>query len=160
MASVLMICMLAGPGWCKAQVRSITWNELSSIAAGRIASLTLPGNLRIKGEVVEVRPEGLAMNITRSSDPQAYTLGSALVPRGAVTEISVSKRRRHTWAITGAVIGGVAGGILASAAADYANNEGAQWDGIIAALVIVPAGIGFLAGYLADLGTRTFAVQP
>ena len=159
-AVLLFICLLPPPMAGKDPGRPVPWSDLSPILVGRAAALTLPGDIRVKGKVIAVRPDGLQLEITKSSDRVAYPLGPKLIPRPAVSTIMVSKHGGYKWTVLGTAIGGGIGAVLGTAAAKYAVNEGADFGGIIAALVIVPTAVGFLAGYFSDRGTMTISVQP
>jgi hypothetical protein len=159
-ATLLLICLLPPPMAAKERGRSVSWDDLTPMLAGRTVSVELPGNVRVKGKVIEVRSNGLQFDVAKSSNTVTYPLGQTLIPRSAVSTLIVRQRQGYKWTVVGTAIGGTIGAVVGSVAAEYANNEGAQWGGIIAALVIVPTALGFLAGYFSDRGTTTISVQP
>ncbi len=126
---------------------SLKWKDVAPLAVERKAVVTLSDGAQLKGKVLAVEPEGLRMQVAN---------GETLVPRAEVAGLRVSRTTRH-WRAIGAAIGAGAGAPFAGAAHAYLNNEGAS-SPLVSLLVVVPAGLGYLAGWSADRKTVTIHV--
>ena len=135
--------LLAGGG----QEFTLTWKDLAPLAVERKAVAVLSDGAQLKGKVLAVEPEGLRMQSGK---------GETLVPRAALTELRVSRTTRR-WRLIGAGIGAGIGAPVAGAAHTYLNNEGGS-SPLVALLVVVPAGLGYLAGWAVDRKTVTIHV--
>ena len=71
----------------------LKWSELDPVITAQKIALALPDGTRIKGRVLEVRPDSLLMQIRHTSNKKAHPKGLASVPRASVTEIEVTERR-------------------------------------------------------------------
>ncbi len=132
---------------------SLTWKDLAPLAVERNAVAVLTDGAQLKGKVLAVEPEGLRMQVTGTSRRAAWGKGETLVPRAAVTELRVSRTTKH-WRAIGAAIGGGIGAPIAGTLHVAMNNEGGS-SPLLALIVVVPAGLGYLAGWAADRNTVT-----
>lgn len=78
----------------KSRTLELRWSELDAVVYGQDTKLTLRDGTWIKGAVLGVGPEALAMEIRSTSNKKAYPQGLATIPRGTVTGLEVTERRR------------------------------------------------------------------
>jgi len=91
------------------------WSELDSIIAGRKVALVLPSGTHIRGKVLKVEPEGLRLNIAKTSDRKAQPKGEHLIPRQSVSVLRYTEYRKIGRLIgTLALPAAVAAGALAA----------------------------------------------
>lgn len=132
-----------------ASAHDVKWGDLARIAEGRKANVTLNDGSRVKGKVVAVTPDGLRMVAGNRE---------VLAPRREVKELRISRTTKH-WRPIGTAIGLGAG--LPPAVVLHARfaNEGAgtPW---IALVAVVPAAVGYLAGWSADRKTMDVRIIP
>ena len=62
------------------------------MVVGQRVAMVMPEGIRIKGEVLSVRDDGLLMNIRKTGNKKDYAKGQALIPRAHVSLIT--RRRR------------------------------------------------------------------
>jgi hypothetical protein len=129
-----------------------SWANLSALIVNKRIALVLPDGPRIEGEVVEVRPDALAMTISKTSDAHANPKGAASIPRASVTALQLLEMR-PTGRIVGTVVGAAAGigaaiGIVLINGI-FSKDTGAKTAGIIAAIVGLPVA-GFFIGRSID----------
>ncbi|HWQ55292.1 MAG TPA: hypothetical protein VN442_16520 [Bryobacteraceae bacterium] len=125
------------------------WGDLGPVATGRKTSVSLRDGSRVRGKVVEVAPEGLRMATSKQE---------IFVPRREVRALRVSRTTKH-WRAIGTVIGlgaGLPGAVVLDA---RLSNEGAG-SPAVALVAIVPAALGYLAGWSADRKTLEIRVIP
>ena len=70
------------------------WSELDSVIAGRKVALVLPSGTHIQGKVLRVEPEGLRLNIAKTSDRKAQPKGEHLIPRQSVSVLRYTEYRK------------------------------------------------------------------
>lgn len=116
----------------------LTWSDLDSHVAHQKVGLVLPDGTHIEGKVVQVEPDGLRLDVRKTSDRKAHPKGKQLIPRQWVSVLRCTEYRR-----TGRLIGtiaapaAVAAGMLAGAPR-YLEGPG---------LILIPAiGAGAVAG--------------
>ncbi len=137
----------------------LQWRDLDRAARGYRIGLQLPSGIRLQGDVVAFEPDELVIDVRKTSDKRAYPKGRAIVPRPEVTRLKVIKTRA-TWRKVGTAIGGGIGGGLATPMVALALDGGhnAAVTGILT--VAVPAGIGYLLGWAADVNVVEIVVDP
>jgi hypothetical protein len=133
----------------------MTWGELSSLS-GRTIRMTMPETAVITGRLIAVEPQGLVLQISKTTDKAAYPKGRFVVPRSEVKVLSVlSKRKRGR--VIGTIGGAWSGLTLGILAAVPASSVG----GALAALAGVGGGttaLGYFLGDAADRRTTTVVV--
>lgn len=143
------ILLLAGHGllWCGEPRRlQLSWNELGPRITGHKVALVLPNATHIEGKVRSVEPDGLRLDLSKTSDRELLPKGERLIPRQSVSLMRVTEYRK-----LGRLL--VTSGALAMAAGIVATSYPDLYEG--AAVAIVPAvtaggfvGVG-LGGYYA-----------
>ncbi len=133
------------------QKLELRWSELAPAVTGKRVWVPLNGGARISGEVREVEPAGLKVQVRKTSDRKAYPKGLASIPRSEVSTVLLTKPAGHKGIIIGGAVGG---GVAASAGGTLAairrNEGGTGGDAIIAAATVGPIAIGLLVGWLFD----------
>ncbi len=132
----------------------LTWDELSSLS-GRTIRLTMPETAVITGKLTAVEPQGLVLQISKTTDKAAYPKGRFVVPRSAVKVLDVlSKRKRGR--VIGTIFGAWSGLSLGAYAGFHANSAGAA----LATLAGVGGGLTTLGYYLGNTadGSTTIVV--
>ena len=142
------------------RIYRLQWRDLDRVTRGHWISLALPSGIKLQGDVVAVETDELVLDVHKTSDKRAYPKGRAIVPRPEVTRCRVWQKRGVAWRIAGTAIGGGAGAALAVPLALYMHNEGGEGVVAAAALVAVPAGVGYLLGWSADHRVMDIVVEP
>ena len=143
-AAALAFAMVAA-----ASGHDLKWSDLAPVAEGRKAAVTLHDGSRVKGKVLGVSSEGLRMVAGKQE---------VLVPRREVARLRVSRTTKH-WRHIGTVIGLGAGLPPAVVLHTYLNNEGAS-SPLVALAAVVPAALGYLAGWSADRKSMEIRIIP
>ena len=134
----------------------LTWGELSSLN-GRIIRVAMPEAAVITGKLTGVQPEGLILQIQKTTNKTAYPKGRFVVPRSQVKTLDVlSKRKRFR--VIGTICGAWIGLGAGSYAALHTNSAGAA----LATLAGVGGGLttlGYYLGDAADSHTTTVVVR-
>ena len=128
-----MVLWLApgGPAAARdAQQLQLKWEELGPRIANKKVEFVLPDGTQVAGRAIAAEPEGLRLNISKSSDRHVQPKGKQLIPRDRIPLIRVTEYRK-----AGRLIGtfgavGLAAGIAAASYPDL--YEGAV-------LIVVPA---------------------
>jgi hypothetical protein len=125
-----------------------SWANLSALIVNKRIALVLPDGASVEGEVVEVRPDALAITIVRTSDAHANPKGAASIPRASVTTLQLLEMR-PTGRIVGTVVGtavGIGAAIgIALIGGLFSKETTAKTAGIVAVIVGVPV-VGFFIG--------------
>lgn len=130
---------------------SLRWSELSPAVTGKPVWLSLPGGTRVTGVVHDITPDAMSLEIRKTSDSKTYPKGLASIPRSSVSVIRLTKPAGRKGLIIGAAVGGGFGAAAGVGLAAPLRNEGTlSFDGIVAAAILAPIGIGILVGALVD----------
>ncbi len=139
-----------------------SWANLTALIVSKRIALVLPNGASVEGEVVEVRPDALAMTIARTSDAHANPKGAASIPRASVTKLQLLEMR-PTGRIVGTVVGAAAGlGVaigIAFIGGLFNKDATAKTAGIIAGIVTLPVA-GFFIGRSLDRKVTLIKVVP
>jgi hypothetical protein len=145
---VVVLCLAVSPLHAAKETR-VSWQELASRIQGKTVALVLPDGVHVQGQVADVRSDALKLNVSKTSDKHLHPKGEVTLPRASVRNLTYWKRG-YVWTVVGTAIGlgaGLAGG---SAVNTYAHNEGDGAPGIVAAIIILPAVLGFFLGRSGD----------
>jgi hypothetical protein len=135
------------------KIYRLQWRDLDGMIRGRRIALTLPSGARLQGDVISVQSGELLLDVRKTSNRHTYPKGRTVVPRPEITSLRLwSKKSGYRWRALGTAIGAGVGAAIACPVAAYTRNEGADAGGIIALIVAVPTGLGYLAGWSADRG--------
>jgi len=161
-AALLVSAMLTGQSAAMAASRPVElkWDELSSHIQGREIALVLPDATALTGEVEALRDDALVLNLKNTSNSKAHPKGNAVIPRAAVTLISLKASPGRWGRGLGVTLGTVAG----MAAGAYVAAERARSVGAGVSVFASIAGAGAVAGYFignsADRRTTQIRVVP
>jgi hypothetical protein len=153
------------PAWCAAKEKPdrhtfrLQWRDLERATRGYRIALQLPSGVKRQGDPVAFEPDQLVLDVRKTSDKRAYPKGRAIIPRPEVTSLRVNKTRR-TWRIRGTAIGGAIGTGMAVPIAALAENLNNSTALAGALAVAVPAGVGYLLGWAADVNVVEIVVEP
>jgi hypothetical protein len=141
-----------------AQKRTVSWSQLPAVAGQKNIRIVLPDTTEVRGKVLGVEGDRLALQITRTSDKARHPKGSRVeIPRASVRTVAVPGSPGK-WTAIGAAIGAGGGAAIAVPANEYAHNEGDGAPLVVALIVIVPAVLGLWAGWSADRKLVTYSV--
>jgi hypothetical protein len=135
---IAVAVLAAGSARAEVPQERLKWDELASRITDAKVEFVLPDGTHLKGKVMGVSPDGLSMNISKTSNRNVQRKGKHLVPRQSITMLRVTEYRKLGRLIgtLGAVA--LAGGIVAAQQIDVYEGP---------ALIIVPVAIaGGLAG--------------
>jgi hypothetical protein len=137
---LILTLVSVGCEWAVAEPRQaqLKWEDLASRITKKKVAFVLPDGTRVEGKVIAVEPDGLRLNVSKSSNRQAQPKGKHLVARQGLSVLRVTEYRKlgRVLGTLGAV--GLAGGIVAASSIDL-------YEGPL--VVIVPAVIaGGIAG--------------
>ena len=135
----------------------VSWRELPAYTKERTISLELPDGVKLRGKVLGVEADKLTFDVEKTSNKQLYPKGKATIARASVKSFQMN-RTGAKWKLIATTIGLGAGLAIAAPVNTYAHNEGDGAPLAIAAIILVPAVLGFLAGRSADKKTITVAV--
>ena len=147
-ALLVAFLMLLAPLQAARDIR-VTWQQLEQLTRGKKVAIVLPDAAWIEGNVLEVANDSLVVDVSKSSDKQLHPKGRTTVRRGSVHNLDM-KKRGITWTVIGTAIGLGAGLAGAAPVNAYAHNEGDGAPGVVAAIIIVPAVLGFFLGRHSD----------
>jgi hypothetical protein len=109
-----VLCM-AQPMMAETKPLEMRWNELAPLINGQRVEVILNDGLKVKGEVIAVREDGLLLDAK----------GNRTVPRASLAQINL-ERRRGAWGRTlGTVLGVLTGMTLGGYAAAHTDSAGA-----------------------------------
>jgi hypothetical protein len=130
-AVLAMVLFLASGGPASAaEALQLRWDELGPRIVGRKIEFVLSDGTQVSGKAIAAEPDGLRLNIAKSSNRQVQPKGNQLIPRGRISLLRVTEYRKRGRLIATAGAVGVAAGISAAAYPDLS-------EGIL--LVVVPA---------------------
>ncbi len=134
----------------------LTWNELSQVIVERKVAVPLPGNRKVEGEVLAVRPDGIVMDIWKTSDRAAFPRGQGFVPRSSVNSVRVIREKGPMKLVGG--IAGTAGGFLAVIAVGFVTNGVGAIPMLLAGWPACGVG-GYYVGKAADRRTTLITIR-
>jgi hypothetical protein len=109
----------------------LKWSALSSVITGHSVELVLPDGVTVSGKVLEVLPDALVLNVTRSSAERIFPRGRNEIPRGRIVALTLISSNAAKGAVIGALVGiplGIANAKLQGAGAGI--GTGVSWVGI------------------------------
>jgi len=137
----------------------LSWTDFSMLMKpNQTFRLALPDATVIEGRPVEMRPDGMVIRITRTSDRRAHPKGTVTVPREAVSVVEVRKPRS-----VGKIIGTLAPiGVGIAIAASAANEGDEMYVNLVAGgLTMAVGGVGgFFVGRAIDRRFERFVIAP
>jgi hypothetical protein len=122
------------------QVRR-TWDELSRMIPGMNIRLALPDTTLIRGQVLDVRPDALVIDVRRTSNERLHAKGRTAIPRADVSTIELFPRRSPRARPNAGAIGAGIGGVAVSPLLFYLG-ETEKISGLAAAAIFIGAVAG------------------
>ena len=138
----------------------LKWSELAPVIAGHSVELIAPGGARVQGEVISVRDDALLLDVSHSSDTNAYPKGSASIPRASVNELTVERSRGSAGKNLGTIIGVITGVIGGAYIAGTTTDSAGAGIPLFIALASVITVAGYYIGKSADKKTTIIRVVP
>jgi hypothetical protein len=130
------------------------WSEIPSVVGHEVA-LVLPDGTSIRGKVLAVQADALAMDVKKTSDKRLHPKGRTTISRSSISVIELRQMRRFR---IGRLVGGLAGwagGVLLGyvIGGNAGHGEGAFASAGVGALV---GGVGgaVLGGYAGGASDR------
>jgi hypothetical protein len=95
-----------------------TWSEMAFVVDHEIA-LSLPDGTYVQGKALAVRPDGIDMDVKKTSEPGPHPKGKTTVPRSSISSVELRTKRRSGRSIgaksvaSAASVGGfILGGVI------------------------------------------------
>ncbi len=139
----------------------VTWAEVASATSGAKITMMLPGGTEIRGRVLEVEPQALVVDVTKTSNSKDVEKGRASIPRSSASTIHARKCGVKWRAILG--IGLPAALLAATAGAINAQSttvKGGEAYGVGVAVAAGSAVAGYFIGRQLDCHDTDIAVIP
>jgi hypothetical protein len=156
--SFSLLLLLAPAGSAADNTTRIPWGDLSSmVAPGHVFRIVLPDGVRVEGRPLELQPESLVLDVTRTSNKKLHPKGRMAVPRDSLRVVEVrSPRSKGRWIGT---LAGAAPGI-AILAAGATMEEDARIYILLAGAGATAAGliVGFFTGRAIDRRFQKFVI--
>ena len=73
------------------RAQQVAWSDVHSAVAGAKIKMVLPSGTEIQGRLLEVGPEALTMDVTKTSNSKEIGKGKASIPRASVSAIDARK---------------------------------------------------------------------
>jgi hypothetical protein len=122
------------------QVRR-AWNDLPRMIEGMEIRMLLPDATRIRGRVLDVRPDALVVDVQRTSNRQLHGKGRTEIPRADVSAIELFQRRSRAANTNAGAIGAGLGGAAVSPLLFYLG-ETEKISGWGALVIVVGGAVG------------------
>lgn len=136
---------------------SVSWQDLPVFTNRKTIALVLPNGAHLQGKIIGAETGQLIFKVSKTSNVQLYPKGNVTIPRASVRSFSMS-RTGALWTVAGTAIGLGAGLAIAVPVNTYSHNEGDGAPLAVAAIIIVPAVLGFLIGRSAGKKTVTVTI--
>ena len=137
---------------------TLPWSELESHIGQRKIALVLSDGIHLVGKVMDITPDSLVLNVTKSSDATSHPKGRTSISRSAVLVIQLNETKgakRALWSSVGAGAG-LLGGWLLAEGVYHVSGEGqgfwAEPTGVGLTLGLAGAGgaVGYIGGRSSD----------
>ena len=152
------------PAMGAVQPQRLAWDELHQLI-GKQVSIPLYDGCAVSGKVLEVEPDALLIQVSKTSHPQSHPKGHLRVPRATLHVLDIhGKGFKHR--VVGTAIGVVAGigsGLGVALAVQGGLFSIEHGTAAPAAFVAVMSGVtatGYLLGNAADRTTTTVRIIP
>lgn len=106
--------MVLGASGLAARERTadLAWDELAPLIVERKIAVPLGGKMKVEGEALAVRPDGILIDIRKTSDAGRFPRGQGFIPRDSVTQVRMI-REQGPWKLVGSILGTVGGALPA-----------------------------------------------
>lgn len=88
--AALVMMMLLPPAAAGDESQRLAWDELHQLV-GKQVSIPLYTGCAVSGKVLEVQPDALVLDVSKSSHPQSCPKGSLRVPRATLYVLDLHK---------------------------------------------------------------------
>jgi hypothetical protein len=145
-----LLVLQAAPAAAKRRGIEVQWAELPAAVGARKVFIDLKDGAHLQGAVTAVEASSLSVDVTKTSNKSVHPLGRTSIPRVSISQIAVRDSHRIKGRLIGAGVGAGAGLALGLPLAAYNNNESGKLGGLVAAAIIVPIVLGYVAGWVGD----------
>lgn len=125
---------------------SLKWSELGPRITGKKVALVLPDGTNVQGKVRAVDPDGLQLDISKTSDKRAQPKGLHTIPKQSLSGLRVTEYRKAGRLLFTLGALATAGGFVALGTRDSSLTEGPLVAIVPAVSAAGTAGLG-VAGY-------------
>jgi hypothetical protein len=137
----------------------LRWSELEPVLKGRRISVQLTAGATVEGRYSSLQEGALTLQVTKTSAPAEHPKGATKLARSELAQITVKRLRGRKGRIIGLIAGGAIAATIVGIVHGISKNEVGGWSSTSAPIAAAggggAAGIGYLAGWLADcLGSR------
>jgi len=138
----------------------LQWGDLAGMITAQKVSMVLPDAARLQGKVLAVEPEALLLDISKTSNRQAYPKGRASIPRASVSVLRLTKPGGHVGQIVGGILGSLGGLLAGGLLVGVADADEAA--AVVAVLGAAVAGgvAGWWGGRVSDRKVIVITVVP
>jgi hypothetical protein len=139
----------------------ISWSDFSTRMTPRhTIRLVLPDGTRVEGKLVQVKPDGMDLDVTGGSNNPAHSKGRATIPRQSVSVIGVRSPHR-SGRLIGTILPIAFGALLIVAGSQNDDDGNAPLRVASGAALMSLGGIGgFFAGRAVDRQFDQFIIIP
>jgi hypothetical protein len=159
---------LSANGFASERQIEIRWSELGAflqggklIGGGAKAMLMLPNGTIVEGQIAGVEKEQIALNVSKSSDKQAYPKGRVSIPRSLVTTIRLTQTKGYgrAFGTIAGLLGGAGLGTLVALSYDDQSASSAARAGVLGLWAGTTVG-GYYVGRSLDRKTTIIRILP
>lgn len=158
-ALIVLLCWNSQSAWAGTVAeRQVSWERLS-VVVGQKVRVVMPDGTLIQGRATELKTDGLAVIIQRTSNQAAYPKGQFLLPRATLHAVDVIQHSAFVGRAAGVAVGAGLGYLAARGAINASKSN----SGAASVLGVLAAGLpltGYFLGRAADRRVTTYMIGP
>ena len=146
---IALTILCAGLAQAENKPVELKWSELAAVVTGQNIEFTTKEGVRLRGNVVSVRPEEMVLDAKHTSNPKIFPKGGVTVPRTSVDTLRMIKTKAAWGRSLGTGLGLVAGYTLMV----YTARAGGSGTAVLTTLFGITGATtvgGFFLGRAAD----------